>query len=257
MILIFVYVVLPDIISGISDKVDQGLAEQMYKSTLTQSAAAVTPVPSDSAVPAFVPSPGGTARADNFSAPLVARDCFADALSENPDIVGRINIDQLGISYLVVQSTDNSYYLKTGYNGKSSRSGAIFLDYRCNIKTQPLKGNYILYGHNMKSGAMFHKLMQYKDKDFFYANRVIRFDTLYSDYSWEIFSAYVTKTDFNYIRTSFYGDDDWLEFLSTIQQKSMFPTDTVLSADDVVLTLSTCTYEFDDARFVVQAKLIK
>ncbi len=37
----------------------------------------------------------------------------------------------------------------------------------------------------------------------------------------------------------------------------MFAVDASLSADDVVLTLSTCADEFDDARFVIHARLIR
>jgi sortase B len=86
---------------------------------------------------------------------------------------------------------------------------------------------------------------------------MLRFDTLYEDYEWEVFSAYVTSTDFYYIETAFGSDEDWLEFINELKGKSLYQTDVTLSADDVVLTLSTCSYEFDGARFVVHARLIK
>jgi len=247
-LIICVYLVIPAIISNVSDKIDQNFARQMYDSTII----AAAPVPSESAAPAFVQP-----NAETIKAPLLPRDCFATALAENPDVVGRISIDGLKLNYLVVQSGDNERYLTTGYNGKASHSGAIFLDYRCDAAAQPLKGNYIVYGHNMKNGTMFHKLVEYKEKGFFYNNRIIKFDMLYEDHSWEIFSVYITSTDFYYIKTSFASDQEWLDFLHTVQQKSIFPTDTVLSADDTILTLSTCTYEFDNARLVIQARLLK
>lgn len=253
LVLIFVYIVIPGIIQGISDQIDEHLADQLYDTTLTADSSSVSasPASGENIAPAFV-QPDEPAKT-----PLVPRTIFGDALAENPDVVGRISIASLGINYLVVQASDNEHYLKTGYDGKPSRNGAIFLDSRCDAKTEPLKGNLILYGHNMKSGKMFHTLMQYKDKSFFYANRFIRFDTLYRDYTWEIFSVYVTSVDFNYTQTSFKDESEWSAYLNTVQGKSMFPTDTVLSPDDVVLTLSTCTYEFDNARFVVQARLVK
>ncbi len=41
-----------------------------------------------------------------------------------------------------------------------------------------------------------------------------------------------------------------------IKEKSLGKTDALLSGDDVVLTLCTCFYEFDGARFVLHARLI-
>jgi sortase B len=215
----------------------------------------VQPAPLEEGIPE-VAAPKETAP-EEVPAFQFPRDSFADVLELNEDVVGRISMDAANIHYLVVQGDDNEYYLRRGYDRKTTRSGAIFLDYRCTIGPEPLKGHLILYGHNMKKGTMFHNLMKYKDEQFFLENRIFRFDTLYADHEWEIFSAYVTDTSFYYIDTTFKDDAEWLSFLQTIQSKSFFPTDTVLMADDVVLTLSTCTYEFDDARFSVHARLIK
>lgn len=243
------YVILPSVISDANRQVEEhNLAENLYDMTIEQDISA--PNPTEAAV-FEQPTPEPT------SALRFPRDGFSAALQQNPDIVGRITVDACDIAYLVTQTIDNKTYLSVGYDRKESRSGAIFLDYRCDIDAVPLRGHYILYGHNMKNGTMFHNLMEYKDEDFFNANRIIRFDTLYEDYEWEIFSAYVTNTDFYYIQTAFSGDEEWLNFLNTIQQKSNFKTDVQLSADDVVLTLSTCSYEFDNARFVIHARLIK
>jgi len=263
--LIFVgaFVWLPNLISKNVKDPAEDVALALYDRTLEAMTSAAPAPPKPSVQPAVVqsvpseePPPEDTDPEDNpdFQFP---RDSFADALKLNEDVVGRISMDAADIHYLVVQGDDNEYYLRRGYDRKKTRSGAIFLDYRCTIGPEPLKGHLILYGHNMKKGTMFHNLMKYKDEQFFRENRIFRFDTLYADHEWEIFSAYVTDTSFYYIDTTFRDDAEWLSFLQTIQSKSLFPTDTVLTAGDVVLTLSTCTYEFDDARFAVHARLIK
>ncbi|MDD5018269.1 MAG: class B sortase [Eubacteriales bacterium] len=236
-LLVFVYVIIPAVISGTADIIDQNLAIELYEKTVV----------TDDASQVFE-QPG--------AAVLSPRDCFASVLADNPDIVGRISIEAQGITYLVTQADDNEHYLKTGYDGEKSNNGTIFLDYRCDADTAALEGHYIIYGHNMKDGSMFHNLMEYKNEDVFYNNRIIRFDTLYQDHEWEIFSAYVTDTNFYFIDTVFEGDSEWLDFLHEIQQKSMHETDTELVADDVVLTLCTCSYEFNNARFVIHARLI-
>ena len=240
-ILVCVYTIIPGILSNASSKVDARFAQTLYEKTIRYE---------DPAQPVF-------GQPDETLAVSEPRSCFSAVLEENSDIVGRISIDALGITYLVTQADDNTQYLSTGYDGAESKSGTIFLDYRCDAAAQPLYGHYIIYGHNMKSGTMFHNLTAYKDADTFYDNRIIRFDTLYADYEWEIFSAYVTGTDFYFIDTEFIDNLDWCGFLDTIREKSMFDTDTELRTDDVILTLSTCSYEFDDARFVVHARLIQ
>ena len=244
-----IYGILPSLISQVSDDIQISLADDLYKQTVGE-AAQQQPEPDEAAV-FQQPEP------ETAAVPTTPRACFASVLEENPEIVGRISIDGLDIGYLVTQTDNNDYYLSHGYNRAKSRSGAIFMDYRCDADAYPLKGHYVLYGHNMKNGSMFHKLKQLTEEETFKNNRIIRFDTLYEDHEWEIFSVYVTGTDFNYIETSFAGDDDWLKFLQDVQDKSLFKTDVKLSADDVVLTLSTCSYEFDNARFVVHARLIK
>ena len=249
LIAICTYIILPSIISDANRQVKEyNLAQELYDMTVeedifapTATAAAVFEQPEQSPASAALRFP---------------RDGFSAALQQNPDIIGRITIDACEIAYLVTQTTDNQTYLTVGYDRQESESGAIFMDYRCDIEADPLCGHYILYGHNVRDGSMFHNLVEYKDKDFFYAHRIFRFDTLYEDYEWEIFSAYVTNTKFYYIQTNFSSDEEWLSFLMTVHQKSKFDTDVQLSADDVVLTLSTCSYEFDNARFVIHARLI-
>ena len=245
--LVCVYGILPAIISGIGDQLDIDMAATLYQRTITQE-----PVPKANAAEVFEqPQPDTTATV------RYPRDCFATVLQDNPDVVGRITIEGIDIAYLVTQTIDNDYYLTNGYDRQKSKSGAIFLDFRCDIDQEPLKGHYILYGHNMKNGTMFHNVKKYAEEEYFHNNRIIRFDTLYDDHEWEVFSAYVTSTEFYYIETSFDSDDEWLDFIKELQSKSLYQTDVALSADDTVLTLSTCSYEFDGARFVVHARLVK
>ncbi len=241
-LLICVYLIIPSIISGASDTIDKNFALRLYESTL------INPPAEVNAEQAFEQPTEN----ERKTAPRV---CFRVALAENPDIIGRVAIENLGITYLVTQARDNERYLKTGYSGDSSRLGTIFLDYRCDAHKPPLKGHYILYGHSFADGGLFYNLKRYTDKDTFYDERIIRFDTLYEDYTWEVFSAYTTDVGFNFIRTDFENDEEWLCFLKEIQQKSMFRTDTVLSPDDVVLTLCTCVIGAENERFVVHARL--
>lgn len=180
---------------------------------------------------------------------------YASLFEINKDILGWIKVDNTVIDYPIVQSEDNDYYLHRNINEKSSSAGSIFMDFR--NKGDGTDRHTILFGHHMRDGSMFSDLAKFKEQTFFDSNSTFTFSTLYDETEWEIFSAYVTSTDFYYIVTDFRSNRDYAEFLQTLQDKSMIESNVVLSPDDQIITLSTCTYEFNDARFVVHAKKIQ
>ena len=82
--------------------------------------------------------------------------------------VAWVEIPNTDIDYPVMQKkNDPEYYLHKNYKGEYSYSGTPFLDSKCSIgKSQ----NLIIYGHNMKNGAMFGRLKR---------RTVIRFDACF------------------------------------------------------------------------------
>lgn len=185
------------------------------------------------------------------------RPGFDALLEQNPDVVGWITVDGTQIDYPILQSGNNEFYLTKNYNHNESRAGSIFLDYRNDVGSEDL--NTIVYGHRMKDGSMFQHLTKYLDEDFLKEHQTFEFDTLYDRYEAEIFAVYNTMTDFDYIKTDFSSKEEYEQFLKEIQDTSHFQTDVDVSADDRIITLSTCDYELDqdEGRLVVQAKLTK
>ncbi len=182
------------------------------------------------------------------------KDKFNDLLRVNGDFVGWINIPDTEIDYPVVKGQDNEFYLKNGFDRKKNVSGAIFMDYRNSGNKEDR--HVIIYGHNMKNGTMFKGLMNYKNRDFYNENRIVSFETGNGESLWEIFSVYVTGTEFYYIPTEF-SNESFHEFALTVGEKSMYDSAENLDEIEEILTLSTCSYEFDDARFVVHARRMK
>ncbi|MPW24268.1 class B sortase [Alkalibaculum sp. M08DMB] len=180
---------------------------------------------------------------------------FKPFLELNSDVVGWVKIQDTKIDYPVLQGKDNEYYLSRNITKETARAGSIFMDYR-NEKDGEDR-NTILYGHHMKDGSMFKALMGYKEKDFFIKHPGIEFDTLKKNWKWEIFSVYITDTKFDYIRTDFATEKEYEGFLKEIKERSLYDTGVKVMKEDKILTLSTCTYEFDNARFTVHAKLVE
>ena len=180
---------------------------------------------------------------------------FEPLLKINEDIVGWVQVPNTKVNYPVVKTTDNDFYLHHNIKKEKSVAGSIFMDYRNNENVEDR--NTIIYGHNMKDGSMFKDLVNYKKQEFLKENQTIEFSNLKDEMQWMIFSVYITDTNFNYIRTKFVDDEDYERFLNEISSKSMYDTQTNVSKEDQIVTLSTCTYEFKNARLAIHAKRVK
>lgn len=80
-----------------------------------------------------------------------------DTLKEaNEDVIGWLYCEDTPINYPVLQSDDNSYYLRRLVNGEWNVAGSLFMDYRNNLSNNDW--NTVIYGHNMKNDSMFGTL---------------------------------------------------------------------------------------------------
>lgn len=205
---------------------------------------------------AFVSAPGPSVRPA-----ATPRDLRAPAASPldrlrdiNPDIVGWIRIPGTSVDYPVVQGRDNAFYLTHDVKRQENRNGSIFLDYR-NI---PGAGRHlILYGHNMKNGAMFAELLRYESRSFLARHPVVELNLLGEQTRWEIFSVYFTDVRHDYIRVDFTGDDDFKAFVDDLASRSLHRARIRPNENDLILTLSTCSARGEDSRFAVHARLLR
>ena len=173
---------------------------------------------------------------------------------KNIDYRGWIKIDNTNINYPILQGQDNEEYLYKDINNEYIVSGSIFMNYLNNGFDDQ---NTVLFGHNMKNGTMFANLKKYKEEDFFYNNNYIEIELSNGQYlKYKVFSVYITDIKDNYTKTSFEDKDEYKEFLERIKNKSIYKSDISVNENDKIITLSTCSYEFDDARLVVTGKLI-
>ena len=173
---------------------------------------------------------------------------FDELAKINPDIVGWIYIEGTDINYPVVQGTDNDYYLKHLFDGTYNSSGCIFLDYRCSADFSDRHS--IIYGHHMNNKTMFGGLMSFKDQTFYDEHSVALLVTPTVYYKIQFFSGYVSDNWGN-AWDLVLDDSSYAAWLHEIQAKSCFETEYAPAPEDRIITLSTCTYEFDSAKFVL------
>ena len=188
-----------------------------------------------------------------------------DALYQiNQQLCGWIKIPETGIDYPVVHPEDNSYYLNHTFYGSYNRSGTPYLDYRCRSANGELSTNTIIYGHNLKSGRMFHDVVLYKDVSYYKEHPVVTFNTVYGDYSWKIIGMFFTNADMSLEDAFPYhmfiekeSDEQFYEVLNEAMQCSFFTTGVDVNADDKLLMLSTCDNAFENSRLVLLARQVR
>lgn len=188
---------------------------------------------------------------------------YAKLYVTNPDFVGYIDVPGINLSLPVVQTTDDEIYLGKNFYGEKTKYGCPFVSHANNVKS--LDRNTIIYGHHMNDGTIFGALDKYKTLDGFKAAPVIEFNTLYANYKWKVIAAFITNANekddngyvFEYYYTNLSTEEHFSSYLNEIAQRSLYDTGVDVTSSDKILTLSTCSHEFDDARFVVVARLVR
>ncbi len=168
-------------------------------------------------------------------------------LDQNADYVGWIQVGGTKIDYPIVRGNDNSYYLDRDFLRKSSKAGAIFMDYR-NIG-QFTDAHTVIYGHYMKDGSMFGDLHLYKSEAFYEENKYIDIQGLYEEKSYTIFSVTIETADDYEIDLKLSND----AYLKQIIENSIYDTGMIPDPGIKLLTLVTCSYEIDNGRILIHA----
>lgn len=213
-----------------------------------QAAAAPTDEPGHKLTP--IPYPGNPG--------LKIGGRFRMLRTKNKDIVGYLSIS--GLMDETVVQRDEAYYMDHDALGRKNVNGAIFLDSGISLRTRPY--SLILYGHNMKTGAMFGSLRNYENVSFYRKNPFISFDTLYEEGRYVVFAAGTVST----LRYGWHFLD-FFALTSEDIQKRQAAVDALKAASvhtcavdvqpgDQLLLLVTCT-EKDDERRVVAARRIR
>lgn len=196
----------------------------------------------------------------NYPAGMLAK--YAQLYDVNSDLAGWISIPKLEINLPVVKGTDNSYYLRRNIYKKRTDYGVPFFDYRISdLKNLPR--NTVVYGHNMRhDDLIFGMLENYREISGFKDAPVIECNTIYGDQLWFVYAVFITGSKasddngylfpYNFIDVS---DAKFAEYIKELDKRKFYETGVDINETDKILTLSTCCYDFEDARLVVVARM--
>ena len=202
--------------------------------------------------PEYTPDPSPT------PVPRVMRPEFFDYRAHygNDEIIGRLWIPNTSINYVIPQPAyDNFFYKDHDIRQRRSIAGWVWLSAYNNLHGQDQ--NLVVFGHNMQRNEKFHAVRHFLREDFFFENRYIFLSTIYADYVFEVFSVYIAHINFPYIHPNFcYFEGGWEHWINLFSLRSLFDAGISVSADDRIITLSTCENARDDYRIAVHARLI-
>lgn len=204
---------------------------------------------------------------DDIVFPVGMLPNFKPFYAKSDDVVGWVQIDGLtNFAYPVVQTDNNTDYFRKNLSGKYSKEGTAFIDYRCNIDDMTNQ-NILIYGHNNKNGLMFAALTKYNafknGLSAYKAAPILTFYTLYAKAEYKIcavFVANVNESDgpiFNYLETDLSDKAKFETFAADLKKRSIIDIPVDIQYGDTLITLSTCTYEFKNARMVVVARSLR
>lgn len=189
-------------------------------------------------------------------------DNLAFALDKNQDTVAWLSIPDTDINNVVMQGDDNDFYLRRDENKDHDVFGCYFLDYECSLGgREDFSQNSIIYGHSEmtdnKDGRRFAQLYRFVDDDFAKEHPYIFLTTPQGEFVFEIFSAFYTDTNFDYIKVHI-TDEEKLELANEAKRLSIRDYNITPTLSDKLLTLSTCTVKYgdNDHRFVIMSKLL-
>lgn len=209
------------------------------------------------------------------SYPEGIREEFKQAYAVNNNLVGWLSIPGTEVDTALLQSNDNSKYLYKDFyerstgNTTSTNYGNLYLDYRC--ITDGLSVNTVIHGHTTGKGdgipkQAFRSLYDYRNKQNFIENPIIKYSTLYGEYTFKICAVFLSSTQpkddngyfFNYIYPDM-SESNMVGFIKQVKERMLYETGVSLEPTDKVITLSTCIYDYGknvDTRLVVMGRLL-
>ncbi len=176
----------------------------------------------------------------------------------NPDIAGWVRIEGTAIDYPVCYTPyDPEKYLHLDTNQEYSGSGTPFIEAACTLEP---RSSLLIYGHHMRSGAMFAALQNYTSVSYYNAHPYIQFDTPNEAGTYVIAAVLSISAngDQTYWQKLLFPstEDEFYTALDTVNNLKLYYTGINISINDELLALVTCEYTHDNGRLVIIAKRI-
>ena len=185
-----------------------------------------------------------------------ASDPLAALKALNGETVGWLTVEGTAIDNPIVQAEDNSYYLKRGFDRKENNGlGCPFLDCRCKDGFRGF--NAVVYGHDIPGKReMFFDVANYKDPTYLRAHPTGVLLDQDGVHAVRFFAYLTVPSDSKIYRVGLETEEDRAAYLDRLFAKAAYvqgqTAEALKQIEDLhLLLLSTCTYEYSQARGVL------
>jgi len=158
------------------------------------------------------------------------------------------------IDYPVLKADDYYYYLNHLIDGTTNANGSLFIDY--NNAPDFSDRLTVIYGHHMKSGSMFGSLVGYKDQQYYNEHPYMYLYTEQGNYRIDLMYGVVIGAG-QWKEQAFMYEENLEALLEYAMNNTTFVSEVNTQEGDRIVVLSTCSYEFDEARYFVVGRLIR
>ncbi len=176
---------------------------------------------------------------------------FSVLKAQSKDIIGWLYCPDTPINNPVMQSKNNLDYIRMLPDGSYNDTGSLFLDFRHG--SDFCSGYSVIYGHNINNGSMFGSLDEYKDQDYYEAHKAFYLFTEEAVYRVDLLAGVTCAGFSDYYDIPMDREKARAKVAEAIEN-SHFQSDAAGEADHYLL-FSTCSYEFEDARFLLIGSL--
>lgn len=187
-------------------------------------------------------------------------DKLVDLVAKNSDCIGWIKAGHKIDYPVMMNESATDYYLFRDFDGNETRDGSIFADNH--VLPFEKANNLVLYGHNQMSGEMFATLTRWYPQGAHGGTNYQDFYNYYKEYptidfqtvnggesTYKIFAGIFINTEKKdgypypyYRKRQFKNEQEFMDFVGNIMDRSTFYTDVDLEYGDEIITLSTCYY---------------
>lgn len=177
--------------------------------------------------------------------------------AENPDTVGWLYIDGIGVDSVVVSDRGDGYYRSHDFTGAQNNLGCLYTE-----TSGP--SNTVIYGSSFDPTQMLGPILSYSELGFLRENSLITYYTDSGADVYRIVSVMCLNGDESkgevesfYSFGDFADEDAFREYIIELKMRSIFNIEIPIKYGDSFLTLVTDAPYWEGARFVVTARRVR
>ena len=145
-------------------------------------------------------------------------------------------------------------YLSMLFDRTWGGCGTLFAD--CVTEAPFRQFNTVVYGHHMKDGTMFACLKELRDPEYCAKHPKLELITPEGKFDLEIWAFLNEPSNSEIYMTNMKEEEDKQKYLDLALELAAYTTDVKVTTDDRLVMLSTCAYEFENARYIIACKMV-